>query len=313
MRGNPESSVSGSLSLPRLISRVAHVDARIYCSAREHGYHSGKEPHSRCRGEGCAQDQQQICDPGRLGRYGGSSTIEFIDLVRVDHLHRICLLSFRSVYARRPWRASASVLGIREKRPSRCRSRHQTFIPAFVIERLIRMRRRHYHGSSFCRFLRDGIGHLLLHSRFAHLRAGSGAWRLSFALCVCLLIWACWVVHFLLRLSRRRGLSWRIGSLLHRSLRPHGAGVPIVIARLRIRQWQTREQPSPPHCDRRQGGPARSQRSFGLCGRDRLNGQCVRHLCHLVLGVFAGIAGFPVSHIRRSRERTISRNVLRIS
>jgi hypothetical protein len=52
---------------------------------------------------------------------------------------------------------------------------------------------------------------------------------------------------------------------------------------------------------------------FRLYRRDRLDGQRVRHLCHLVLGIFPGIACFSVSHIRWSREWTISRNVLRIS
>jgi hypothetical protein len=46
--------------LPEFLMRM-----RGYCSAREHGSHSGKEPHSRCRGESCAQNQHQIGDPGR--------------------------------------------------------------------------------------------------------------------------------------------------------------------------------------------------------------------------------------------------------
>src|SRR6516225_3631819 len=47
------------------------------------------------------------------------------------------------------------------------------------------------------------FGRLLLHSRFVSLRGGSGSWRLLFALCVCLLIGACWLLRFLLWLSRR--------------------------------------------------------------------------------------------------------------
>jgi len=55
---------------PWLVSRVAHVHAQICCSARENGRHSEKEPHGRCRGEGCAQEQRQIAAPGRLpGRH----------------------------------------------------------------------------------------------------------------------------------------------------------------------------------------------------------------------------------------------------
>ena len=236
------------------MSRVAH--ARICCSAREQRRRSGKEPEGACRGERRAQDQQEIGDPGRLGRYGGGgSTIEVIDLVRVDHLHRICIClgSFRGVYAcrrwRGPWRTGAGALGTWESRPSGRRSRHRTFVAALVIARLVRRRRRHHRGRSFWRFLRDGIGRLLLHRRFAHLRAGGGAWRLPFALCLCLLIRARCVARFLLRLRRRRGLSRRIGGLLRRRLRPYGARVPIVIARLRARQWQTREHPSPSYHD----------------------------------------------------------------
>src|SRR5256885_10496389 len=56
-------------------------------------------------------------------------------------------------------------------RPSRSRSRHQTFAPALVIRR----RRCHRRGSSFCRFLRR----LVLHSRFAHI-----SWSRGFTLCV---------------------------------------------------------------------------------------------------------------------------------
>src|SRR5262249_61388780 len=41
----------------------------------------------------------------------------------------------------------------------------------------------------------------------------------------------------------RCGLSRRIRSLLHR-LFSHGARIPIVIARLRIPRWHTRDQPS---------------------------------------------------------------------
>src|SRR5262249_38545870 len=58
-------------------------------------------------------------------------------------------------------------------------------------------------GRSFCRFLRDRVGRLLLHSRIVSLRGGSGSWRLLFALCVCLLILACWLLRFLSWLSRR--------------------------------------------------------------------------------------------------------------
>src|SRR5262249_47364674 len=225
---------------PWLMSRVAHAHARICCAAREQGRRSGKEPEGGCRGERCAQDQQEIGDPGRLGRCGGgsSSTIGVIDLGRVDHLHRIChricLGSFRGVYAcrrwRGPWRTGAGALGTWESRPSRRRSRHRTFVAALVVERLVRRRRRHHRGRSVCRSLRDGTGRLLLRGGFAHLRAGGGAWRLPFALRLCLLIRARCVARFLLRLRRRRGLSRRIGGLLWP---PYRAQVPLVIARLR--------------------------------------------------------------------------------
>src|SRR5262249_8281101 len=114
---------------------------------------------------------------GRLARYGGgSSTIELIAFVRVDHLHRICRGSFRGVYARRPWCARA--LGVWKNRPRRSRSRHRTFAPTFVIDGLIRTRRwRHHRGSGLRRFLRDRICRLPLHNWFAHLRPGSGAWH----------------------------------------------------------------------------------------------------------------------------------------
>src|SRR5262249_46691431 len=206
-------------------------------------------------GGGCGEDQQEIGDPGRLGRYGGgSSTLEVIDLVRVDHLHRIChricLGSFRGVYACRRWRGprrtGAGALGTWESRPSRRRSRPPPFVAALVVERLVRRRRRHHRGRSFCRFLRDGIGRLLLRGGFAHLRAGGGAWRLPFALRLCLLIRARCVARFLLRLRRRRGLSRRIGGLLWH---PYPAPGPIVIARPRTRQWQTREHTSPRYHD----------------------------------------------------------------
>src|SRR5262249_37147879 len=94
-------------------SRVAHVQARICCSARENGRHSEKEPHGRCRGEGCAQEQQQIGAPGRLRLCGLGGTIEFIDLVRIDQLHRICIGSLRGVCGRP---ASAGALGIWDNR-----------------------------------------------------------------------------------------------------------------------------------------------------------------------------------------------------
>src|SRR5262249_29921541 len=182
----------------------------------------------------------------------GSGTIKVIDLVRIHQLHRICISSFRRLSARRPWRANADALGIWEDRPSRSRSRHETFVPTFAIERFIRTRRRDHRGVSFLRFLRDRISCLLLHSRFARLRAGSGLWRLSFALCMRLLIGACWLLRFLLwlsrlllRLSRRRRLRRHIGSFLRQRLQPHGTRVPIIVARSRIRQWQTREHPSP--------------------------------------------------------------------
>src|SRR5262249_10361083 len=83
---------------------------------------------------------------------------------------------------------------------------------------------------------------LLLRSRFARLRAGSRAWRLPFGLCLRLRSWTRGVARFLLRLRRRRGLSRRIGGLLWN---PYGAGIPIVVARLRTSQWQTRDHPSP--------------------------------------------------------------------
>ena len=240
---------------PGLGSRVAHVHARMCRSARERGCRSEKEPEGRCRGERCGQDQQQISEPGRLGRYaGGSGAIEVVDLVRVDHLRRlrhcishctcrcICLGGFRGVCARRRWRAGAGALGRWESGPARRPGRHRTFAPAGVIERLIRARRRHHRGGGFCPFLRDGLGRLLLRSRLARLRAGSGAWRLPFGLCLRLRSWARRLACFPLRLRRRRGRSRRIGGLLWH---PYGAGIPIVVARLRTRQWQTREHPSP--------------------------------------------------------------------
>src|SRR5262249_53148835 len=90
--------------------------------------------------------------------------------------------------------------------------------------------------TSFHRFLHR----LLLHSRFAHISRSS-----RFTLCACLLVCAC-MVHFLFWL--RRGLSRRIRSLLHR-LFSHGARIPIVIARLRIPRWHTRDQPSSSYHD----------------------------------------------------------------
>src|SRR5262245_14378743 len=200
-------------------------------------------------------------EPGRLGLYaGGGGAIELIDFVRVDHFHCICrrgrLGGFRRICARRrwrgSWRAGAGALGRWQNRPSRPRSRHRTFAPACGIERLIRGRRRRQRGRSLCRLLRDGIGRLLRRSRFARLRAGGGGWRLAF--CLRLLTWArstwalTWargVARFLLRLRRRRGLSRRIDLLWH----PYGAGIAIVIARLRRRQRQTREYPSPSYHD----------------------------------------------------------------
>jgi hypothetical protein len=240
-------------------SQVTSCSLHARFSARERGCRSEKEPEGRCRGERCGQDQQQIGEPGRLGGCaGGSGAIEVVDLVRVDHLrrscrcichricrricHRICLGGFRGVCAGRPWQAGACALGRWESGPSRRRSRHRTFAPACVIERLIRTRRRHHRGSGFRPFLRNGLGRLLLRVRLARLRAGSGAWRLPFGLCLRLRCWARGMARFLLRLRRRRGRSRRIGGLLWH---PYGAGIPIVVARLRTSQWQTREHPSP--------------------------------------------------------------------
>src|SRR5262249_27319265 len=129
----------------------------------------------------------------------------------------------------RPWRANAGALVIWENRPSRSRSRHETFVPTFVIETFIRTRRRDHRGISFLRFLRDRISRLLLHSRFARLRAGSGLWRLSFALCMRLLIGACLLLRFLLWLSRlllrltrgpglRPGFWWGSARRCHREM-----------------------------------------------------------------------------------------------
>src|SRR5215471_1907299 len=80
-----EEAVRESVPEFLLSSRVAHVHEQICCSAREHGCHFDKEPYGRCGDERYAQNQQQIAVPGRLGRRGcGSSTIEVIDLVRID-------------------------------------------------------------------------------------------------------------------------------------------------------------------------------------------------------------------------------------
>ena len=225
---------------PGLRSRVAHVHARRCRSARE-------EPEGRCRGERCGQDQQQIGEPRRLGRCaGGSGAIEVVDLVRVDHLRRIrhrichcirrciCFGGVRGICARRRWRAGA--LG-RWSGRSRRRSRYRTFAPACGIERLIRRRRHHrgrghHRGGGFRPFLRDGLGRLLLRSRLARLRAASGACRLPFGLCLRLRSWTRGVARFPLRLRRRRSLSGRIGGLLWH---PYGAGISIVVARLRTR------------------------------------------------------------------------------
>src|SRR5262249_7038441 len=122
-----------------------------------------------------------------------------------------CISSFRGLSTSRPWRANAGALGIWENRPSRSRSRHETFVPTFVIERFIRTRRRDHRGISFLRFLRDRISRLLLHSRFARLRAGCGLWRLSFALCMPLFMGACWLLRFFWRLSRRPRLRPGLG------------------------------------------------------------------------------------------------------
>ena len=125
-------------------SQVTRCSLHARFSARERGCRSEKEPEGRCRGERCGQDQQQIGEPGRLGRCaGGSGAIEVVDLVRVDHLcrtrHRICHC-IRGVCARRRWRAGAGALGRWASGPSRRRSRHRTFAPACIIERLIRRR-----------------------------------------------------------------------------------------------------------------------------------------------------------------------------
>jgi len=62
-----------------------------FAAPRENGCHFEEEPHGRCRGEGCAQEQRQIAAPGRLGLCGLGDTIELIDLVRVDQTLRFSL------------------------------------------------------------------------------------------------------------------------------------------------------------------------------------------------------------------------------
>src|SRR5262249_29653116 len=75
-RGARRNELGARGRAPGLRSRVAHVQARMCRSARERGCRSEKEPEGRCRGERCGQDQQQIGEPGRLGRYAGSGAIE---------------------------------------------------------------------------------------------------------------------------------------------------------------------------------------------------------------------------------------------
>src|SRR5262249_30261626 len=66
-------------------------------SSAEQKSHSRKEPHGECGSERRAQHPQEIVDPRRLD---DRRAIELIDLVRVDHLHRI-RCSVRGVDARR--------------------------------------------------------------------------------------------------------------------------------------------------------------------------------------------------------------------
>src|SRR5262249_37905688 len=222
-----------------LSSRVAHVHARICCSARENGRHSEKEPHGRCRGEGCAQEQQQIGAPGRRGLWGLGGTIELIALVRVDQSHRI-RCSVRGVDARGRRRISSPLVSWRN-RPSRTRGRKQTSAPVFIIERLlIRTRRGDRTRSSFWRLLPRGVGRLLRHCRFAHLRDCGRSWRLSIALSMRPFSGAWRLLGFLLRLSQlflrliSGQLIWRLNSFLYQRLRPDGARVAIVIAGPRV-------------------------------------------------------------------------------
>jgi len=69
------------MALQALATVTTLMRPRDFCELR----HSEKEPHGRCRGEGCAQEQRQIAAPGRLGL---GSTIELIDLGRVDQILR---------------------------------------------------------------------------------------------------------------------------------------------------------------------------------------------------------------------------------
>src|SRR5262245_65287074 len=89
--------------------------------------HFLKEPHCECGNERRAQHPQEIVGPGRLD---ACRAIELIDLVRVDHLHRI-RCSVRGGDARGRLRVS-STLGTWRNRPSCSRGRKLTSAPAFV-------------------------------------------------------------------------------------------------------------------------------------------------------------------------------------
>jgi hypothetical protein len=132
--------VSSAIPWPRVgagsrLSPPPHFtsgSARICSSSAKQESHSRKEPYGECGSERRAQHPQEIVDPGCLK---ARRAIELIDLVRVDHLHRI-RCSGRGVDARRRRRAR-SALGNWRNRPSRSCGRKQTSAPAFVIERLL--------------------------------------------------------------------------------------------------------------------------------------------------------------------------------
>src|SRR5262249_47989527 len=85
-----------------------------------------EESYGRGRGERRAQGREQIAEPGRGGRRRGSCRkIEFVDLVGVDHFHRIRRdgrrdVIRRTLFTRCALRASAG--GIGKNEPSGARS-----------------------------------------------------------------------------------------------------------------------------------------------------------------------------------------------
>jgi hypothetical protein len=131
-------------SRPSAPSYFTSGSAHTCGSSAEQESHSRKEQHCACGSERRAQRPQKIVEPGRLA---DRRAIELIDLVRVDHLHRI-RCSVRGADAR----GRRRIFGNWRNRPSRSGGRKQTSTPAFVSERLlIRTRRGDRSRSSFWR------------------------------------------------------------------------------------------------------------------------------------------------------------------